>query len=216
MLAIVEVLKEYRNFLLGAKIVIYTDHKNLLANSSTNNHVFRWKQKIEEFGPTLKYVKGYTNIEADVLSRLPSIENKQAIEVMLNHSPIHPNGSILNRYPLNLQLIHKYQQLDQPLMKAVQDDKKFKHTNIYGNHLIIYQPLRSMRQCIVIPEQLQYLAVRCIHSILGHTGSLRLYETLNSHFWFPQMRSMIEEVTRKFPFCQRHKTLHKQYGHLPP
>ena len=53
MVAIVEVLREYRNFLLGAEIIIFTDHKNLFANSSTNDRVFRWKQKIEEFGPTI-------------------------------------------------------------------------------------------------------------------------------------------------------------------
>ena len=40
MLAIVEVLKEYRNFLLGVDIIIYTDHKNLLSNSSSNDRVF--------------------------------------------------------------------------------------------------------------------------------------------------------------------------------
>ena len=54
--AIVEVLKEYRNFLLGAEIAIYADHKNLPANSSANDRVFRWKQKIEEFAQTLKLI----------------------------------------------------------------------------------------------------------------------------------------------------------------
>ena len=71
MLAIVEVLKEYRIFLLGAEITIFTDHKNLLSNATVNNRVFRWKQKIQEYGPTIKYIKGQHNIEADALSRLP-------------------------------------------------------------------------------------------------------------------------------------------------
>ena len=44
MLAIVEVLKEYRNFLLGANITIFTDHKNLLFNSTVSNRVFRWEK----------------------------------------------------------------------------------------------------------------------------------------------------------------------------
>ena len=47
MLVIVEVLKEYRNFLLGANITIFNDHENLLSNSTTNNRIFRWKQKIQ-------------------------------------------------------------------------------------------------------------------------------------------------------------------------
>ena len=95
MLAIVEVLKEYRNFLLGAEIIIFTDHKNLLANTSTNDRVFRWKQKIEEFGPTLQYVKGHFNTEADALSKLPLLENQQGIEAMLNYPQIDPSHPIL-------------------------------------------------------------------------------------------------------------------------
>ena len=58
MLAIVEVLKEYRNFLLGARITILTDHKNLLSNATVNNRVFRWKQKIKEFSYIIQNVKG--------------------------------------------------------------------------------------------------------------------------------------------------------------
>ena len=112
MLAIIEVLKEYRNFLLGAEIIIFTDHKNLLANSSTDDRVFRWKQKIEEFGPTIQYVQGHTNTEADALSRLPLLEDQREMEVMLNYPQVDPNHPILHSYPLDLKLIHKYQQLD--------------------------------------------------------------------------------------------------------
>ena len=102
MLAIVEVLKEYRNFLLGATIEIFTDHKNLLANSSSNDRIFRWKQTIEEYAPTIHYVKGHTNVEADALSRLPMIEADQGIEAMLNHPQVDPFNPLLNQYPLDL------------------------------------------------------------------------------------------------------------------
>ena len=105
MLAIVEVLKEYRNFILGAEIVIYTDHKNLLANSSANGRVFRLKQKIEELAPTLHYINGHTNTEADALSRLLAQEFKEGMEVMLNHPPVDPSNPILISYPLDLKLI---------------------------------------------------------------------------------------------------------------
>ena len=83
MLAIVEVFKEYRNFLLGAQIIVFTDRKNLLADSTANNRVFRWKNKIQEFGPIINYIEGHKNMEADALSRLPTME--QCIETMLNH-----------------------------------------------------------------------------------------------------------------------------------
>ena len=55
-----------------------------------------------------------------------------------------------------------------------------------------------------------------MHSLLGHVGVTRLTETINSHFWFPQMKQMIMEVVRKCPYWQKCKTVHRQFGHLPP
>ena len=71
MLATVEVFKEYRNFLSGAQITLHTDQKNILANTTVNDRVLRWKTKIQAFSPILTYVKGHKNIEADALSCLP-------------------------------------------------------------------------------------------------------------------------------------------------
>ena len=74
LLAIVETLKEYRNILLGHEIIVYTDHKNLTYQNFNTDRVMRWRLIIEEYGPTLKYVKGETNIVADALSRLALIK----------------------------------------------------------------------------------------------------------------------------------------------
>ena len=57
------------------------------------------------------------------MSRLHIMETKLAIQVMLNYPPIDPTNPILNSCPLDLALIYKYQQLDQPLLKAVKEDK---------------------------------------------------------------------------------------------
>ena len=178
MMAIVEVLKEYRNFLLGASITIFTDHKNLLSQSSDNNRVFIWKQKIEEYNVNLKYVKGQNNVEADALSRLPTVKDDNGIEVMLNHPQMDDHNPLLNKYPLKLQLISKYQQLDAAQLKALQEDPRFTSSKVMEISLISYQPMRSERRCIVIPEQLQYTAVRRLHNLLGHVGATILTSTL--------------------------------------
>ena len=103
MLAIVEVLKEYHNFLLRANITIFTDHKNLLSNATVNNRVFRLKQRIQEYGPTIKYIKGQFNIEADALSRLPI--DLTSSEIMLNYPPVDTHNLLLNKNSLNLEFI---------------------------------------------------------------------------------------------------------------
>jgi hypothetical protein len=51
LLAIVETLKEYRNILLGQKIIIYTNHKNLIWKNFTSKRVLRWRLLLEEYGP---------------------------------------------------------------------------------------------------------------------------------------------------------------------
>ena len=123
MLAIVEVFKEYRNFLLGAQITIFTDHKNLLSNSTVNDRVFRWKQKIQDFSPIIMYIKGQRNVEANALSRL-SFSSDQ-LEIMLNHPPFDPKNPMMNKNPLDLQFIPQYQKQDEALIKALSEDPQF-------------------------------------------------------------------------------------------
>ena len=72
LLAIVETLKEFKGILWGQKIVVYTDHKNLIndALGSTSNRVYRWRLIIKEYGPEIIYIKGIHNTVADAISRL--------------------------------------------------------------------------------------------------------------------------------------------------
>ena len=137
MLTIVEVFKEYRNFLLGAQITIYTDHKNLLSNATVNDRVFRWETKIQEFGSIIMYIKGQRNIEADALSRLPT--QSPDMESMLNHPPFDPSNPLLNKNPLDLRFVKEYQEKDHASLKALREDQHFSRTSIRSISLIQYK-----------------------------------------------------------------------------
>jgi RNase H-like domain found in reverse transcriptase/Integrase zinc binding domain len=75
LLAIVETLKEFKNILIGQRIRVYTDHKNLIYKDFNTERVLRWRLSIEEFGPEILYVKGINNPVADALSRLDIASN---------------------------------------------------------------------------------------------------------------------------------------------
>jgi hypothetical protein len=74
LLAIVETLHEYKCILLGHLITIYTNRKNLTFSNFTTDRVTRWRLIVEEYGPKIVYLPGKCNIIADVLSRLPKLD----------------------------------------------------------------------------------------------------------------------------------------------
>ena len=76
LLSIVETLKEFRNILLGQKIVVFTDHKNLTCKNFNTERVMRWRLVLEEYSPELRYIKGEHNIVADALSRLDMLDEE--------------------------------------------------------------------------------------------------------------------------------------------
>src|SRR6476620_9142578 len=67
LLSIVEVLKEFRNILLGQQIHVHTDHENLMYKTFNSDRVMLWRLYIEGFTPDLKYIKGEHNVVADTL-----------------------------------------------------------------------------------------------------------------------------------------------------
>ncbi len=72
LLAIVETLKEFKGMLWGQPMMLYKDHKNLMQDALglTSDRVYRWRLLLEEYGPTIVYIKGIRNTVADTISRL--------------------------------------------------------------------------------------------------------------------------------------------------
>ena len=69
MLLIVEVLKEFENELLGQRLTLHADHKNVLCRPMQTERIVRWRQMLEECGPQFVHAKGEDNVVADSMSR---------------------------------------------------------------------------------------------------------------------------------------------------
>ncbi|KAL7474654.1 hypothetical protein ACHAW6_000617 [Cyclotella cf. meneghiniana] len=69
-LAIVETLKEFKGTLWQQRIMVYTDHKNLIQESLslTSYWVYRWRLLLEDYGPNIVHIKVIHKTVADASS----------------------------------------------------------------------------------------------------------------------------------------------------
>ncbi|KAL7593345.1 hypothetical protein Lser_V15G31513 [Lactuca serriola] len=77
-LAIVFALEKFRQYLLGTKVIIYSDHaaiKHLLTKKDSKPRLIRWMLLLKEFDIEIKDKSGKENLVADHLSRVVSPED---------------------------------------------------------------------------------------------------------------------------------------------
>ncbi|KAH9320972.1 hypothetical protein KI387_015611 [Taxus chinensis] len=74
MLAIMHALAKFRQYLVGGKFVVRTDHNSLryfLEQNELNERQQKWVSRIQAYDFDIEYVKGKKNVVADALSRRP-------------------------------------------------------------------------------------------------------------------------------------------------
>ena len=207
LLAIVEVLREYRTILLGHIIKIYTDHKNLTFANFTTDRVTRWRLIVEEYGPQIIYLPGKTNIIANALSRLPKVIFKIPEESFMEkifHTDVE------NVFPLSYEVISAAQLEDTKLQNRIkQNDPDFTIRILCRQLLIFYNDK------IAIPKSLCLRLLNWYHEMLLHPGADRMFKSIEQHFIWPNLHSEVAALVRECTTCQLFKGQRKKYGHVP-
>jgi hypothetical protein len=72
LLAIVEILKEFKGMLWGQNIKVFTDHANLMRDALglTSDQVYQWRLLLEEYGPKIANIKSIHNTIAYAILQL--------------------------------------------------------------------------------------------------------------------------------------------------
>jgi hypothetical protein len=76
----------------------------------------QWHLIIEEFGPTMEYIKGPKNIVADTLSHLEMTSNMESLD-MADCYGLNSDDLPDNTFPISYTLIDHKQKKDKTLLK---------------------------------------------------------------------------------------------------
>jgi hypothetical protein len=99
--------------------VVHTDHQNLTHKNFNTKRVTQWHLIIEEFGPTMKYIKGPKNIVTDTLSHLEMTSDMESLD-MADCYGLDSDDLPDDAFPISHTLIDHEQKKDKTLLKQAQ------------------------------------------------------------------------------------------------
>ena len=222
MLSIVEALKEFRTMIYGYPIDVYTDHLNWTHDKAIRNaRVMRWRLLIQEYAPTLHYVKGEKNVVADALSRLNIEHSEDQFTLISEVFDLHSWRKFQQH--VTIRQIGKAQKKDRYVQKLkrqapdrlgefFEDIGKKSGPEQVTTERDTKDPTVSR---IIVPQALTKRLLEWYHTNLVHPGVERLYNTLRQHFTWPNMLEDIRQYTKKCGPCQKGKRGLRGYGKIP-
>lgn len=227
MLGIIKALMEWRCYLEGCvQLTVVTDHNPLTFFSVQPNlsrRQARWQEKLARFHPfEVVHKPGVTN-PADSLSRLYEREAGTQHHESLDNGAgtLHQvrNSVIATLFAVT---IAEFQFADDLLVKIRDASKTDEYLSKESNQaklILEDEGYYTMNGLIVVPKELQREVLRLHHDTptSGHFGVAKTMDMVGRHFWWPKMRSTVEEYCRTCDSCQRNKSRRCQpYGLLTP
>ena len=215
LLSIMEMLKEYRNILLGHKIEVFTDHKNLVYKHFNTERVMHWCLVLEEFGPTLTHTKGEHNVVAETLSRLELTEEEFSSDAFAGNQEDSPED-----FPFSYAVIAQEQHNDPELIDRHNSSELYDKT-VHKHADKQYEPITQTdtdtnQSKIMIPKSPHNKITKWYHLHLLHHGETRMELTIGQHFYWKGIRASVTRVCKNCTTCKGTKARNKKYGLLLP
>ncbi len=234
LLSIVETLKEFKNILFGQKLIVHTDHMNILYGNLSNDRITRWRLFLEEYSPEFKHVKGKDNVVADALSRM-EMKNVEAQHVATCMAALTRDEGVdvpdgrdhvemsyefgatdqdieREKFPMRPKLISHEQKKDPVVSKLLGENAK----GVTVEHLEDAD-LVCLNGRVIVPKSLRKRIIEWYHTYLAHPGIRRMTDTMSKLYFWPKMEHEITQQVKTCKECQLNKKGKRSaYGKLPP
>uniref|UniRef100_A0ABD2X4Y4 RNA-directed DNA polymerase n=2 Tax=Trichogramma kaykai TaxID=54128 RepID=A0ABD2X4Y4_9HYME len=206
LLAIVWSLQKFRTFIVGAKVLVQSDHKALsfLLNCRfLNSRLTRWMLAIQDYDLHMTYVRGKDNGLVDALSRLPGHQPDDGHELSIASIAIRAPS---HRIVMRLKNIITEQKKDEKCALIVDRLRSGLEVGDYTCRGGILIKGKVGSQKIVIPRTLAYEVMLEIHEFYVHVGGKKVLQTFRESFYAEKARHIATNITRACDSCQRNKT----------
>jgi hypothetical protein len=148
----------------------------------------QWHLIIEEFGPTMEYIKGPKNIVANTLSHLEMTSKMESLDMAESYG-LNSDDLPEDAFPVSYTLLHCKQKKDKTLFKQAQTTTHaYSLKECHGGCTTVC--LLCFKDKIVMPTSLTKWIVQWYHYLLCHPGINRTEETIGQHFYWPKSLNM--------------------------
>ncbi|XP_038976409.1 uncharacterized protein LOC113461320 [Phoenix dactylifera] len=209
LLAVVFAFDKFRSYLVGSKVIVYTDHsaiKYLLKKKDAKPRLIRWVLLLQEFDLEIRDKRGMENVVADHLSRLEG--QSRADEVPINES--FPDEQLLavSVIPWYADLVNYLVSGIVPPDLSYHQKKKFlwdvKH--YFWEEPLLYKHCADgmIRRCVP-QDEMEDILDHC-HSLEcgGHfSTSKTVAKVWQSGFYWPTMYQDTRQYVSMCDRCQR-------------
>jgi hypothetical protein len=218
LLAVIFALDKFRSYLLGSKIIIYSDHaalKYLFSKKNAKSHLIRWILLLQEFDIKIRDKKGTKNVVADHLSRLimdftedatpisETFPDEQLMHIAHNLAPWF--ADIVNYLVTNQMSLHWGQQNKLKFLSKV---KTFLWDDPY---LFKYCPDQIIRRCIPKFDQTDVISFCHDHACGGHfSANKTAAKILQCGFYWPTMFAGTRAYCTSYERCQKLGSISKR------
>ncbi|CAL8174473.1 unnamed protein product [Prunus armeniaca] len=211
LLAVVFALEKFRSYLVGSKVIVYSDHaalRYLLTKKDAKPRLIRWILLLQEFDLEIRDKKGCENVVADHLSRIVVEEQGEAVLPLNETFPDEQLFVAQVKEPWYADFVNY---LACGVLRndlTYQDKKKFfsmvKHYVWDEPFLFKHCPDQLIRRCV--PEEEQESILRHSHELAcgGHFGAKKTaLKILQSGFFWPTLFKDAFNFCVKCDRCQR-------------
>ncbi|KAK1588944.1 hypothetical protein Q3G72_028877 [Acer saccharum] len=219
LLAVVFALEKFRTYLVGAKVIVYSDHaalRHLLQKKDAKPRLIRWILLLQEFDLEIQDKKGSENVVADHLSRLVQV-NPDEVDILPLHEkfPDEQLLAVMDSEPWYADLVNYLVSGVVPEDLNSQGRKRFitKAKKYFWDNPYLYThgPDSVIRRCV--PESEQIDVLRFCHELLcgGHFGARKTaLKVLQSGFFWESLHKDTVRFCLACDRCQRTGSISKR------